>query len=259
MTPDELLERANWDFFWVPSDVRVVDKPELLYTCCDRDDLVMNGVVRSPSDDRAEAAADEVSEAHRRVRSRWMVTPSNRGAALSRAMARVGFEPGGEHDAFTVDTTTYVPRPSAGITVLPVDRMDRLHDLYAVTNLAFGREVNRSDEHLALELRQCTGAATRVHRFVAYDANGQPISSAGLTTFPDLRFGLLWMGGTIPSARGRGAYSAVVAARVALARTVGLERVGLYARLESSAPIVASQGFERHGRMQYFVRGANSA
>ena len=32
MNVDETIERTQWDFFWVPDDVEIVDRPELLYT-----------------------------------------------------------------------------------------------------------------------------------------------------------------------------------------------------------------------------------
>jgi hypothetical protein len=94
-----------------------------------------------------------------------------------------------------------------------------------------------------------------VQRFVAYDeTSGEPIASAGLTTYPDLEFGFLWAGATVPHARGRGAYSALVAARVQRAGELGLKSAGLYAKLDTSAPIVSKQGFARYGRMIYWQR-----
>ena len=105
------------------------------------------------------------------------------------------------------------------------------------------------------DLARCTEPGARVHRCVAYDEiTGQPLASGGMSLFPELGFGLLWAGGTVPEARGRGAYSAVVAARVACARELGFSMEGLYARVGSSAPIVAHQGFSRSGRMVCWER-----
>jgi hypothetical protein len=58
----------------------------------------------------------------------------------------------------------------------------------------------------------------------------------------------------VPEARGRGAYSAVLAARAKRAAQLGLRYIGLYAIGDTSAPIVARQGFARHGAMTYWQR-----
>ena len=50
--------------------------------------------------------------------------------------------------------------------------------------------------------------------------------------------------------------SAVIAARVALATQLGITRVGLYARLDTAAPVVVKQGFAQHGLMNYWDRPA---
>ena len=75
----------------------------------------------------------------------------------------------------------------------------------------------------------------------------------GINIYPDLRFGFLWGGGTVPEARGRGAYSAVVARRMDHAKQIGLDLAGVYARIDTSSPIVARQGLERFGSMTYWV------
>jgi len=58
----------------------------------------------------------------------------------------------------------------------------------------------------------------------------------------------------VPELQGRGAYGAVLAARVAEARRLGAERVGLFALRSTSGPIVAARGFEKAGAMTYWER-----
>lgn len=77
-----------------------------------------------------------------------------------------------------------------------------------------------------------------------------------MTMFPDLGFGLIWAGGVVPEHRGHGVYTALLAARVRDALAHGIHTVGLYAKVETSSPIVAAQGFERHGSMTYYLRNA---
>jgi GNAT superfamily N-acetyltransferase len=61
--------------------------------------------------------------------------------------------------------------------------------------------------------------------------------------------GFLWGGGTLPEARGRGAYRAVLAARMRRARELGLGWVGLQARADTSWPVVRRLGFQSDGSM----------
>jgi hypothetical protein len=120
------------------------------------------------------------------------------------------------------------------------------------------RPLTESD--LRDQLHECTRENARVHRFVAYDeATGEPISSGGMTLFPDLRFAFLWAGCTVPEARGRGAYRAILAARSRRAASRGMTHAGLYAMVDTSAPIVERLGFQRYGPMTYWDRGAKEA
>lgn len=257
LSVDEVLERSQWDFFWLPEDSRVVDRPELLYAVCPRNVLGLNVVTRTrpASEAHTTGLVAEVVEAHHQVRSRWMVTPACRNPALEQALTHAGYALQDEHVACALEVSAFVPRPHQGVTAHPVDSLDRLRDWLRVSHLAFNRSLPQDIGYLVRELERCTGPGARVHRFVAYDdVSGEPISSAGLSVFPQLQFGFLWAGGTIPTARHRGGYSAVLEARVRRAREIGLTRIGLYARLETSAPIVLRQGFQEHGRMSYWDR-----
>ncbi|MGB5545708.1 MAG: hypothetical protein WBM74_03980 [Polyangiales bacterium] len=43
---DQLMERTQWDLFFVPPDTRIVDRPELLYCATPRDIKHLNAVAR---------------------------------------------------------------------------------------------------------------------------------------------------------------------------------------------------------------------
>ena len=60
------------------------------------------------------------------------------------------------------------------------------------------------------------------HHFIAWEG-GRPVAAAALVQFQDV--GYLTYAGTVESARGRGAQSALIAHRVALARSLGCERI----------------------------------
>ncbi len=147
----------------------------------------------------------------------------------------------------------HAPRPRADVSVRRVTDERGLRDLWRVCDAAFDTTPDRTGEDVAAELTQCAARDARVQRFVAY-LDGEPVSSGGVNLYPGLGFGFLWAGGTVPSARCRGAYSAVVAARVACAAARGVRFVGLYARVGTSSPIVAAQGFDSVGNMVYWDR-----
>jgi len=166
------------------------------------------------------------------------------------------YRPAFEHGAFVRSAAgpKDAPLPRAPL-VRRVTDLATLRDWYAVADEVFERPAVHPPHELATFLGQCTGSGARVSRFVAYE-EGQPISSGGMTSFPALGFGYLWAGATLERARGRGYYRAVLDARLRHAVTIGLAKVGLYARVESSAPIVARLGFCRHGTMWYWERPA---
>lgn len=253
---DRILEQTQWDFFWVPADAEVVDRPELLYVRCPRDAPHLNAVTRVRAAPGAlPALIEEVVRAHAGVRSRWMVVERPESAPLKQALQRAGYAPANETHASAIAVDDHRPRRAEGIEVRRVETLEGLRHCVAVIEQAFPGSRQITAEELALDLSICTGPGARVQRYVAHDAgSGEPVASGGLTLFPALRFGFLWSGGTVPAARGRGAYSAVMAARIAGARELGLTHVGLYAFTDTSAPIVARQGFSRHGAMTFWER-----
>ena len=250
MTVNERLERSQWDTFWCPADVTVVDRPELLYLTCPRNGPYLNFVPRTrASAERLPALIAEVQAAHAHATSYWMVPDTFDTRALMKALAEAGYQPGDQHRAVALRVDEYRPRQTDSVRVREVNTMERLRDSIAVAERAFDYQLEHSVAELQDQLRRCTGEGPRTRRFVAYDAHGRAIAAGGMNLFPSLDMGFLWGGGTVPDARGQGAYSALVAARVACARALGIGYLGLYAREETSAPIVARQGFEAHGHM----------
>ena len=255
MDIDELLERTQWDLFWVPPDLTIIDRPELLLLSYPRTAHGLNAVhrLRAPDADMPGLVA-EIARHHTGRASRVQLYPSSLRPGVTDALSDAGYAPTHEHSAYTLPTDTQRPPISADLVVHPVDTMARLDDALQVRIQAFGlSEALPSAEERQRYLADCTGPGARVHRFVVYDRHTfAPLSAGGMTTFPDLSFGFLWAGGTISEGRKRGAYSALITARVQRASQRGIARVGLYARLGSSAPILARQGFERHGPMVHW-------
>jgi GNAT superfamily N-acetyltransferase len=253
VTPDEVLYRTQWDGFWMSDDVAWIDEPGLLACAHPSGRETYNAVLRYDPASLSEHEAVTRVRAHQtHGMSRWLVVPAC-GPRLPDALVDAGYVAGDLHATYTVDVDRWTPRRQTGLRVARVTDRQTLLDAIQVMREAFDNPHVRTDEDLALELSQCAPEGSRVQRYVVYDGD-RPVSSGGLTVFRDLRFAFLWAGGTVPDARGRGAYGELVAARIARARQLGLTRVGLYAKLTTSAPIVARQGFERGGPMQYWDR-----
>lgn len=188
--------------------------------------------------------------------SRIPVNPQNWRPALRVALQSAGYALVHAHDGYTIASDTLRRPDRDGLVVRRVDSLDRLRDAISVSNRAFDRDEQLGPDELEAQVVACADPSGRVHRFVAYAADGAPLASAGMTLFPELGFAFFWGGGAVPSGRGRGAYSALVSARLRQAHLRGIAAAGLYARLETSAPIVAAQGFRRHGRMEFWERPA---
>lgn len=249
MTPAELLERTQWDLFWVPRDAAVHERPDLLAVTCPRPVGYLNVVLRARGDVERHLADVEALPSGRPVR--WMVTDTWNAAPLTRVLAHQGYRRGAEHEVRVLPVDRWDRAPT--LETRPVADLPGLRDAVAVAAAAFGTPDASTEDSLGVDLRACTEGG-RVHRFVAYDRDGAPVASGGLTAFPALSFGLLWAGGVVPGARGRGAYTSVLAARIARAGALGLRWVGLYALAGTSAPIVARFGFGDHGRMAFWER-----
>jgi ribosomal protein S18 acetylase RimI-like enzyme len=254
---DEALERTQWDLFWLPEGTHVVDRPEVLYLTNSRDEAYLNCVLRVRCPDAAlPALVREVDTAHAHVSSRWMLYGADDRPALEAALAAAGYRPTHRHHGYVARAAEFRPRREArGIEVRRVETLADLRAAHEVSARGFGRAHTETNDDRRAELLKLLASDTRTDRFVAWDtATGAPVASAGLNVYPQLGFGYLWAGATVPEARGRGAYTALVAARVARALEKGCALVGLYARVDSSAPIVQAQGFTRCGPMVNWER-----
>ena len=251
---DIILEAATADCFWVSPEIHVVDRPELSYLHAHQPSLDLNRVLRArPSQADPQALIDEVLKAHDGRPSRWSLNPLSDTAEMRRLLLQAGYEESTMHWAYATDATTYDRRTSPDIEVQPVETIDDLRVLYQICRSVFGLNRTLTDKILARELAECTGPTPRIARFIAY-RNGVPAGSGGMTFFDDLNFSLVWAGGVIEEHRGHGVYTALLAARARAAVRRGLTWFGLYAREDTSAPIVDAHGFKRYGHLVYFER-----
>ena len=251
---DEIFQRAMCDHWWIQDYVRVVKLSEIEYLTCDRDRRLYNAVVRvSPTLKNHEAWVNQVMTAHSGRGSEWRLGAPSHSSELERAVLDAGYKIDGLADAWSIDVTAPRPASPNDIVVSQVVDIQGIRDMHAIMEVAFTKSKDKSEEALQEDLAGCTGEKPRCLRFVAYDKkSGQPLSTGALNLFPGLDLGFMWGGCTHPDARGRGIYSAMVTRRMEIAKAKGMERLGLYAMRNTSAPIVKAQGFEKHGPMHFW-------
>lgn len=256
---DRTLEQTQEDTFWLPDYATRVERPELLYLKSERDLSLVNTVIRIRGDASAlPSLVDEVSQAHARVTSRYLISPNNAHPAIHKLLHTHGYSPQHEHSGYVspVESLEFARPLNTRFIARQVQDLRQLQDFEQVKGAVFGSSALTLSE-LERELTQCTGPAPRVWRFVTYELTTQaPVSCGAINLYPHLKFGFLWGGGTLAAARGQGAYAHILRARQLAAKTLGLDAVGLYARTGTSAPIVAAQGFIKCGPMIDWSRPA---
>ena len=135
------------------------------------------------------------------------------------------------------------------------DALSIANGILTIGHRCFDRYKLHSEEVLKRNLAQTIDPQARCQRFVAYDRKtGEPLATSNINFFHKLGLGFMWGGSTVPEARGRGVYTALVTARMQVARSLGIQRIGLYALRETSAPIIEKQGFEKHGSMEFWIQ-----
>lgn len=186
---------------------------------------------------------------------RWVITPSSAPADLGERLVRRGFGPPSETRCMVAPTRlrSTVEAANDAPRITPVDRSNL--DAYIRT---FGRAVGDIRRE-ALEdvrqdaLRHLEVEPGRVRMYLA-TVDGKAAGAAS-SRFVD-RIGLLSGAAVIPSLRRRGAYRALLAARLRDMRASGVEHAVTLARAETSAPICARHGFREVCRCQLYLRSA---
>jgi 8-oxo-dGTP pyrophosphatase MutT (NUDIX family) len=181
----------------------------------------------------------------------FSVHPGTVPADLGDELTRRGSEIVGEHDISAYDLRRGLPELDvpAGVTVERVDTAEQLAELYPVAAAAFGQPL-ASPALQAAETRElaeqvAAGPDRTVFRYLAR-IGGRPVGSGGLTVEEGVA--KLWGGGVLAEGRGRGAYRALLAARLAQAAALGARFALVKARTGTSSPILRRAGFVAYGR-----------
>jgi len=175
----------------------------------------------------------------------WQVYDHDRPAGLEAVLADAGFIDPSQETFLVADVAELrlAMVPPVGFQISRVYDDVGLADYASASAAAFGNGDLAGIEHYRSRLTDPTLAL-----YVAY-VNGSPVASGRLELPEDRPFAGLWDGGTVSDFRGRGVYRALVAARVAEARSRGARYVYVDAR-ETSRPILERLGFEAIATMR---------
>ncbi|MDN3311216.1 hypothetical protein QWJ90_09775 [Microbacterium oryzae] len=196
-----------------------------------------------------EAAIDAVvaqTRAWGESRVTFWIGESDRPAGLEAELRRRGAVHDDTVTVFALPLDEPWPSaPSAGMTVEVVRTRAQVQDMDAV-NVPVWKQAPLDGDALDEELREVVAEwdAGRGFRVLAR-IDGRPVSTGGATVVDE--FVRLWGAATVESARGRGAYRAVLAERLRLARELGATTALVKGRVATSAPILARAGFRSYG------------
>ena len=248
-TAQRVLE-ADADWVWVPDgaiDVHTDDYQLIRFP----DGLLDPGspVAQVVSSDTARPLDEVIAEVAGQVRGwalssvDWWITAATRPADTEAVLLARGAELTESLNILgcPLDGAAPGPDPPAGVLVELVQDERTLRAAFAVAVPGWGR-AEPDEAELARRLRETLHDLSTWATFqvVAYLA-GTPVSVGACSIKGEVA--QLWGGVTLPSARRRGAYRAVLAERMRLAREHGATLALVKARPDTSAPILLRAGF----------------
>lgn len=168
----------------------------------------------------------------------WTYNSCDKPDDMVERLQKYGFVPEDMEVICAFDLANLQPKISA-IRVERVVDESGLADFKAVAEAVFRKDYSYTAGVLQDAIREGSLLETG---FVAYE-DETPVSIGRLTVPEGSPVGGMYTGGTLSSHRGKGYYRAVVGARMAFAKELGLKAVSVDAR-PTSLPILRRLGFE---------------
>jgi GNAT superfamily N-acetyltransferase len=201
-------------------------------------------VLYSQLDERTADAAIRQQMAHfleLGMEFEWKAYAHDRPADLIQRLVQHGFVLD-EPEAILVLDVGAAPAAllaESSVSVKRVERPDELEPIGAINGQVYGEDHGNHLRRLRFELEH---DPTDLSVYLAY-VDDRAVAS-GLIRFPKKSaFASLWGGQTVPALRGRGLYTALLAARVREARDRGARYLSVDAR-SMSRPILERRGFQ---------------
>jgi hypothetical protein len=175
----------------------------------------------------------------------WKVYSHDKPADLLIRLRERGFRIGEEESLMICDLGELSPSlaapPSGEVAVSPVVDELGIEDYLAVESAVWACEPGTTRDLLRSTLGD---PSQRDRGFVAY-FDGKPVGCGRLTASPQSQFAGLWGGSVLPDFRGRGAYRALLSARIHHLREFDSLRYVRVDAMAMSRPILERYGFKR--------------
>ncbi len=226
---------------YVRDDTRIIERPGWYQVITPSARSYLNEVLLSRLEpDDAERIIDETIAMYRahNIQMKWNVDPQTRPADLGERLRRRGFE-SVPLRAMGIDTSASLAE-SAGVTISEADASS-VGDFVRTTLRGWAMAEDQVDVEIRLHDALLTAVPRLVHFFGA-KIDGEWAGTAVLIVRDG--YGYLVGAQVLESARERGVYRALVAARLACLRDRGFGYAVTHARESSSAPILEHIGFE---------------
>ena len=246
------IAQSLLDPFWIPSDVVVLRQPGLVVLGCPRPLNNINVCMRldsSASTLSVQRLVDVAIEHMHADNHAFVMADPFVDTAATAELTRRGYVAGPRYEARFISVNAELGAPN--VEIVRVDSRAQLVQHYETLTRAFEVTADAWRAEVDDQVANALDPNGRVHRFLA-QIDHRPVATAGLYYFPNLELVELWGGGTIRDARGRGAYRALLAHRLRFAKGLGARWAALYAKHDSSAPIVDSLGFARGGSAHFW-------
>jgi GNAT superfamily N-acetyltransferase len=226
---------------YVHPDTQVVEKPGWFQVITPSAQGFLNEIAYSvvePED--AERVIDDSIATYRALRKpvKWSVGPWTRPADFVERLRRRGFF-GWDVRGMGIATAASIAAPSA-IEIVEVDASTVDHYV-ELTLRGWSAPMDQIETVRQAHLASLRHEPRTMHFFGAI-LNGQWVGTASLMVRGT--YGYLYLTQVLEQARGKGAYRALVAARLAALRARGIEYAVTQAREATSAPILEHFGFE---------------
>lgn len=170
----------------------------------------------------------------------WKVYDHDTPASLKERLLAAGFI-ADEPEALMVLDMQDAPESFFSASSLDIRHMDRLEDLEAIRQIEESVWNENQDAVIDNLRRSLQENPDLVSIYAGYDS-GQPAACAWTYFHPGTQFASFWGGSTLPASRGRGFYTALLAARAAEARQRGFRYLTVDAS-PMSQPILEKHGF----------------
>lgn len=215
-----------------------------------------NEIIHSDvSEADAERAIDDVIATYHPMGKpvKWCVGPWTRPLDFGERLARRGFV-SWDVAGMGIATAASIAPPSDGVTVREMSTRAGFTTYAECAQRAWESPIPDIDAEIdALE----AAVAARMIRLYVVEVDGALVGAAATVARGDYAY---LLGAAVePKGRGRGAYRALVAARLADSSREGIAYAVTHARAETSAPILARLGFEMLFRSKCWLLDLPSA